>query len=97
MDESKENMFFGAVPEIFEFAKRNRANPTPAEEYLWNFLCKNQLNNLRFKRQHPIGNYIADFYCHSAKLVIELDGSIHKLEEVIKILPGEVLDILPGM
>lgn len=82
MDEHNENMYFGATPEIFEFAKKNRVNPTPAEEYLWNFLCKNQLNNLRFKRQHPIGNYIADFYCHSAKLVIELDGSIHKLEAI---------------
>lgn len=81
MEDQKENMFYGATPEIFEFAKRNRANPTPAEELLWNYLCKNQLG-LRFKRQHPIGQYIADFYCHSAKLVIELDGSIHQLPEV---------------
>lgn len=79
-----DNMFYGATPEIFEFAKRNRANPTPAEELLWNYLCKNQLDGLRFKRQHPIGQYIADFYCHSVKLVIELDGSIHQLPEIIQ-------------
>ncbi|MFY7911952.1 MAG: DUF559 domain-containing protein [Emticicia sp.] len=80
----KENMFYGATPEIFEFAKRNRANPTPAEDLLWNYLCKNQLDGLRFKRQHPIGQYIADFYCHSVKLVIELDGSIHRLPQVFQ-------------
>jgi hydroxymethylglutaryl-CoA lyase len=80
----KDNMFYGATPKIFEFVKKNRANPTPAEDLLWSYLCKNQLNYLRFKRQHPINPYIADFYCHSVKLVIELDGSIHQLPEIIQ-------------
>ncbi len=84
MEEFKENMFFGASPEIFEFAKRNRANPTPAEDLLWRYISKNQINGLRFKRQHPIGQYIADFYCHSVKLVIEIDGSIHQLPEILQ-------------
>lgn len=84
MEENKQNMFYGAGQEVFEFAKRNRANLTPAEQILWNYLCKNQVNDLRFKSQHPIGLYIADFYCHAVKLIIELDGSIHKLPEIIK-------------
>jgi|GEM_PF-123806 len=76
----KENMFYGAADIIFERAAKLRANPTPMEEHLWHFLSKSQLG-IRFKRQHPIGNYIADFYCHTLKLVIEIDGSIHNSYE----------------
>jgi cyclase len=75
----KENMFYGAGSIIFKRAAELRANPTPMEEHLWHFLSKNQLG-LRFKRQHPISNYIADFYCHSIKLAIEIDGSVHNTE-----------------
>ncbi len=76
----KENMFYGAGSIIFKRAAELRTNPTPMEEHLWHFLSKSKLG-LRFKRQHPIGNYIADFYCHSIKLVIEIDGSIHNSTE----------------
>ena len=55
---------------------------TPAENMLWSYL--NVKTNTRFRRQHPLGNYIADFYCHKHKLVIELDGSIHQLPEIIQ-------------
>ncbi|PIQ21436.1 MAG: hypothetical protein COW65_09170 [Cytophagales bacterium CG18_big_fil_WC_8_21_14_2_50_42_9] len=41
---------------------------------LWQLLRNKQVNNFKFRRQHPLGNYIADFYCHEAKVVIELDG-----------------------
>jgi len=47
---------------------------TAAEEMLWQLLRNKQVNNFKFRRQHPLGNYIADFYCHEAKVVIELDG-----------------------
>ena len=40
-------------------------------------MSKKQLDGARFRKQHPIGNYIADFYCHEFKLVIEVDGPIH--------------------
>lgn len=76
----KENMFYGAGKIIFQRAAELRANPTPMEEHLWHFLSNNQLD-LRFKRQHPIGNYLADFYCHQAKLAIEIDGGVHETEE----------------
>ncbi len=49
---------------------------TAAETTLWGHIKGNQLG-VRFRRQHPLGIYIADFYCHQHKLVIELDGGIH--------------------
>ncbi|SFG64124.1 Very-short-patch-repair endonuclease [Algoriphagus hitonicola] len=54
---------------------------TMSEKILWEKLKGKSLNGSKFRGQHPIDKYIVDFYCHSAKLVIELDGSIHELEE----------------
>ena len=59
-------------------AKALRKNATPQENHLWyDFLSKYEV---RFQRQKSIGNFIADFYCHKAKLVIEIDGSQHYTE-----------------
>jgi len=74
------NMFYGAAPILFEFAKKMRKNPTEAEAVLWTYLSNKQ-RDFRFKRQHPIKYFIADFYCHKAKLVIEIDGGYHQLPE----------------
>jgi len=60
--------------------KELRATMTPAEIRLWQALKHSQLNPLKFRRQHSIGPFVADFYCPSAKLVIELDGSVHDSE-----------------
>jgi len=60
-------------PEVRKF----RSSPTSAEDVLWQALKRRQLDGLYFRRQHPIANYVADFYCASARLVIELDGPIH--------------------
>ncbi len=76
-------MFDGASHLIFENAKQLRKNMTAAETVLWMHL-KAGINGYKFRRQHPIGLYIADFYCHKAKLVIEVDGSIHSIDEVKK-------------
>ena len=60
-------------------AKFLRKNATRHEKRLWyDFLSKHKL---RFQRQKPIDNFIADFYCHKAKLIIELDGAQHYSEE----------------
>jgi len=72
------DMFFGAKPAIFEKAKWLRENMTATEKALWDELKGNKLLKLRFKPQHPIDVYIADFYCHKLKLVIEIDGGVHK-------------------
>ena len=58
-------------------AKRLRKTQTEAEEILWSQLRSRRLGGAKFRRQHPIGRYIADFYCHSASLVVEIDGGIH--------------------
>ncbi len=50
---------------------------TQAELILWEQLKMNRLKGYRFKSQHPINFFIADFYCHKARLVVEVDGSIH--------------------
>ena len=73
-------MFYNAYPEIFRKAEVLRKNMTDAEKILWERLRKKQLG-LRFKTQHPIERFIADFYCHKAKLVIELDGKIHDFQK----------------
>src|SRR5215467_12813718 len=76
----KGGMFEGADPIVFGLAKELRKNMTHAESVLWMHL-KERILDLKFRRQHPIGIYVADFYCHKVKLVIEVDGSVHeKLE-----------------
>lgn len=67
-------------PLLRDFAKKNRNNPTEAEELLWNYLKSDGLGTT-FKRQHIIGEYIADFVCIDSKLVIELDGKYHQLPQ----------------
>ncbi|MEO6455945.1 MAG: DUF559 domain-containing protein [Ginsengibacter sp.] len=74
-------MFEGASYLLFESAKQLRKNMTAAETVLWMHL-KSRINGFKFRRQHPIGLYIGDFYCHKAKLIIEVDGSIHNISEV---------------
>ncbi len=54
-----------------------RLGQAPAEQLVWSLLRNRQLAGLKFRRQFPIGPFIADFYCHEAKLVVELDGESH--------------------
>ena len=58
-----------------------RKNATEAEKILWKHIKKFRSAGYVFRRQHPIDFYIADFYCHKLKLVIEVDGEIHDIEE----------------
>jgi len=58
-------------------ARRLRRSATDAEKRLWSRLRNRQIANLKFRRQHPLGNRIVDFFCAEAKLAIELDGSGH--------------------
>jgi very-short-patch-repair endonuclease len=58
-------------------ARALRKNSTDAERILWSGLRDHRLGGFGFRRQVPIANYVADFICHTAKLVIELDGGQH--------------------
>src|SRR5512133_2841350 len=78
----EKDMFYGAKADVFNLALRMRKNPTEAEKAMWKILRKFRQSGLTFRRQHPIEFYIADFYCHKLRLVIEVDGDIHSEEEV---------------
>ena len=65
-------------------AKRLRSTMTDCERKLWYALWAKRFAPVRFRRQQPIGPFIADFYCAAAKLVIELDGSQHGTQEGIE-------------
>lgn len=80
----KRQMFFGAPPAIFENAGQLRGRQTPQEELLWNELKGNKIMGLKFRRQHPIDVFVADFYCHKLKLVIEIDGEYHAEKEQVE-------------
>ncbi len=67
----------GTNPQTEQAARLLRQILTPAETHLWNALRCRQLAGLKFRSQHPVGQFIVDFYCPSCKLVIEVDGDIH--------------------
>ncbi|MFA5995148.1 MAG: DUF559 domain-containing protein [Patescibacteria group bacterium] len=75
---SKNNQAIQFQTKLHYIAKKLREKQTTAEYILWQQLRRKQINNAKFKRQHPIGRYIADFYCRKAKLIIEVDGLIHE-------------------
>jgi very-short-patch-repair endonuclease len=68
---------------ILNAAKVHRREPTTAEAALWAALRKQQLSGLPFRRQHPVGRFILDFYCPREKLCVELDGSSHDGKEIM--------------
>jgi cyclase len=82
MNDYSKNLHKSANAKLFEFAKNMRTNSTKGEYLLWEQLRAGRLEGLKFRRQHPIKNFIPDFYCHEKLLVIEVDGSIHDIEEV---------------
>jgi very-short-patch-repair endonuclease len=65
-------------------AKQLRRAMTRAEALLWRYLKADRLAGLGFRRQSPMGNYIADFVAHSCKLIVEVDGESHDFEERIR-------------
>ena len=74
-------MHGGAAKPLYQMARELRNSATHAETILWSYLKTKPLG-FKFRRQHPYSIYILDFYCHSLKLVIEVDGNIHDLDKV---------------
>jgi chorismate synthase len=70
---------------VTEFAKENRKQPTESEEKLWEQLRNRKIHGCKFRRQHPIEGYIADFVCLEKKVVVEVDGGYHDAEQQTKI------------
>src|SRR5215213_6146259 len=82
--------------EIYEktklLAREMRSNSTPAENHLWQRLRKEQILGFKFRRQYPIDRFIVDFYSTEARLVIEVDGSIHDEQQEADQLRTEFLE-----
>jgi very-short-patch-repair endonuclease len=77
MLELEKSMYFNTTSSTLEAARILRKNMTRYENILWEKLKGKKVCKLRFRRQHPIDFFIADFYCHEVKLVVEIDGPIH--------------------
>jgi very-short-patch-repair endonuclease len=71
------SMFYNAKPHIFEKEEILSEIMTETEEKLWEYLKDEKMLGLRFRPQYTIDLFIADFYCHPLRLVIEIDGGIH--------------------
>ena len=77
-------MFHSATPKLFRYARYNRDQATLAEKLLWDELRGKKLGGYKIRQQHPVDIYILDFYCHSKRLAIELDGGYHSLPEQLE-------------
>jgi very-short-patch-repair endonuclease len=75
------SFFYASKKETKTKARFLRNIMTPSENILWDHIRKKRLSGIIFRRQHPISQFIVDFYCHEAKLVIEIDGDIHENQE----------------
>ena len=79
-------------PDKVALARHLRRNMTPTEKALWSGLRKKKLGGLHFRRQVVIQGYIADFYCHAARLVVEVDGGIHQQQSGYDGLRDQVMN-----
>ncbi|MBK9390520.1 MAG: endonuclease domain-containing protein [Bacteroidetes bacterium] len=77
----RSDMYYGASISTIRTASILRKNTTLAEKVLWKKLRDRSRFTVKLRRQHPVGKFIVDFYCHELKLVIEIDGEIHNLKE----------------
>jgi very-short-patch-repair endonuclease len=83
MDSKHNNHFYNK--NLQPYANRLRKEMTKAEACLWKYVLRaSKMKDYPFRRQRPVLNYIADFMCKELMLIVEVDGSIHELEEVIR-------------
>ena len=75
------SMWKGAHPDVFSKARELRENMTETEKIMWELLNNDPFRKFKFRRQHPLGNYILDFYSHKLELSIEIDGEYHDKHE----------------
>lgn len=86
-------MHVGAKPELFRYAQEMRRNPTESEKTLWEILRKFRHKGYIFRRQHPVDIFIADFYCHKLKLIIEVDGDVHDSDQAMEYDDGRSAEL----
>ncbi len=76
-----DKMHKGAKPDLFSLAGQHRKLSTEAEQILWENLRSRRLNGFKFRRQHPIKDFIVDFFCADIGLAVEVDGEYHDQAE----------------
>ena len=76
-----EDLHKGATGNSFRYAIMNRQLQTEAENLLWQNLRSRKQRGVKFRRQHPVGSFILDFYSHECRLAIEVDGEYHNEQE----------------
>ena len=77
----KTDMHHNATGQIFENARLLRKKSTVSENVMWNALRNRKILGVKFRRQHPVESFIADFYSRELNLIIEIDGKIHNKKE----------------
>ena len=77
MENHLESLNYDTTPEVRSNARELRKRMTPAEDLLWCNLRNRKCGGYKFRRQHPINQFVADFYCHEKKVVVEVDGGYH--------------------
>jgi len=79
--EYNDNLHKSATGKLYQYGRELRQSATKAEKILWEYLRNRRLEGLKFRRQHPLDNFIVDFYCHEKSIAVEIDGRIHDLKE----------------
>ena len=77
-------LYHGAFPETFRLSRHLRKIMTPAEKELWRMLKDRSLGGYIFRRQHPVREFVVDFFCFEKELAVELDGDIHQQDHVLE-------------
>jgi very-short-patch-repair endonuclease len=81
-----------ALSPVQERARELRREMTPAEKILWAQLRNRDLAGFKFRRQHPLERFIVDFYCAACRLIVEIDGDIHDLQQERDAVRTEALE-----
>ncbi|WP_420127403.1 endonuclease domain-containing protein [Longimicrobium sp.] len=76
------NRVRNTTPELELRALQLRQEATPAEKLLWEALRAGRLDGHKFRRQHPLGRFILDFYCAKSRLCVEVDGEVHEKQRI---------------
>lgn len=92
-DSYNDNLHKGSIGKLYEYGRELRQVSTEAEELLWQNLRNRKLNGLKFRRQHPLDKFLADFYCHEKKLAIEVDGAVHDANDAKEYDKGRTFEL----
>ena len=94
MKEYLDNLTHAAKPVTYSKARELKHLETDAEKIIWGILRNRSMMGKKFRRQHPLDIFIADFYCHEKRLIIEIDGGIHETTDQKEYDEGRTYELL---